>query len=96
MYQWFKRGTSSKHLSTITASTDVTDNVIEYQCFKLSFSTDSSRTAESKKIKRYNDSYLSLEQQSVTTVQCYLPNFVNIITTITLHVRTKILIFFSV
>jgi len=45
MYQRLKRGTSSKQLSTTTASTDVTDTVIESQCFKLSFSTESSRTA---------------------------------------------------
>lgn len=48
MDQWLKRGTSSKQLSTTTASTDVTDNVNESQRFILPFSTDSSRTAESK------------------------------------------------
>ena len=51
MDQWLKRGTSSKQLRTTSASTDVTDTVIESQCFILSFSTDSSRTAESKKSK---------------------------------------------
>jgi len=51
MYQWLKRGTSSKQLSTTTASIDVSDTVTESQYFKLSFSTDSSRTAESKKSK---------------------------------------------
>jgi hypothetical protein len=50
--QWLKRGTSSKPLSTTTASTDVTDTVTESQCFRPSFSADSSRTAESKKSKR--------------------------------------------
>ena len=52
MDQWLKRGTSSKQLSTTTPSTDVTDNVNEAQHFILPFSTDSPRTAESKKKKR--------------------------------------------
>jgi hypothetical protein len=51
MDQWLKRGTSSTQLSTTIASTDVTDTVIESHCFILSFSADSSRTAESKKSK---------------------------------------------
>jgi hypothetical protein len=47
MDQWFKRGNSSKQLSTTTASTDVTHTVIESQCFILSFSADSSTTTAS-------------------------------------------------
>lgn len=56
MDQWLKGGTSGKQLSTTTASTDVSDNVNESQHFILPFSTDSSRNAECKKNKKYNDS----------------------------------------
>jgi hypothetical protein len=60
MDQWLKRGSLSKQSSTATVSTGVTDIVSESQCFTSPSSIGSSRTAESSKKTKYNDSYLSL------------------------------------
>jgi hypothetical protein len=60
MDQWLKKGSSNKQLSTTTVSTGVPDGVSESQRFTLPSSINSSRTAESSKKWKYNNSYLSL------------------------------------